>query len=137
MILFSKIALDTWGGYGIYYFTRPLERFSSAQEEGIFGTSKITYSASMKWSECDTQIYNAIRNFREVNKFVALSCQVQRFFRCIRAVMSINLRSMAVNSLEDFVKFMKTYASGNDFGSSSGKDYQEGQYLQPPMLRIR
>ena len=42
MILFSKIALDTWGGYGIYYFTRPLERFSSAQEEGIFGTSKTT-----------------------------------------------------------------------------------------------
>ena len=51
--------------------------------------------------------------------------------------MSINLRSMAVNSLEDFVKFMKTYASGNDFGSSKGGEFHEGQFLQPPMLRIR
>ena len=47
-------------------------------------------------------------------------------------------RSMAVTSLEDFVGFMKTYASGNDFTRNGGKgEYHEGQFLQPPMLRIR
>ena len=45
---------------------------------------------------------------------------------------------MAVTSLEDFVGFMKTYASGNDFTRNGGKgEYHEGQFLQPPMLRIR
>jgi hypothetical protein len=48
--------------------------------------------------------------------------------------MSINLRSMAMASLKDFVIYMKTYAKGNDF---EGETYREGEFLLEPMLTIR
>ena len=48
--------------------------------------------------------------------------------------MSINLRSMAIASLEDFVLFMKTYNKGNDY---SGEQYRDGEYLITPMLKIK
>lgn len=60
--------------------------------------------------------------------------KVQRFFSCVRAMMSINLRSMAIESLQDFVTFMKTYARGNDF---EGDTYREGEFLIEPMLTLR
>jgi hypothetical protein len=59
---------------------------------------------------------------------------VQRFFACVRAIMSINLRSMALASLKDFVNHMKSYAKGNDF---EGDTYREGEFLLEPMLTIR
>ncbi len=48
--------------------------------------------------------------------------------------MSINLRSMAIASLEDFVSFMKTYTKGNDY---AGESYREGEFLLAPMLNIK
>ena len=48
--------------------------------------------------------------------------------------MSINIRSMAIASLEDIVEFMKTFSNGNDF---SGDTYKEGEFLKQPMLRLR
>lgn len=48
--------------------------------------------------------------------------------------MSINLRSMAIESLIDFVAFMKTYSKGNDF---EGDTYREGEFLIEPMLTLR
>ena len=48
--------------------------------------------------------------------------------------MSINLRSMAISSLEDFVAFMKTYIKGNDY---AGDEYRDGEYFITPMLRIK
>ena len=41
--------------------------------------------------------------------------QAKRFFGAIRALMSINLRSMAIKSLEDFLDFMRQYSSGNHY----------------------
>ena len=60
--------------------------------------------------------------------------QVRRFFDCVRALMSINIRSMAISSLEDIVEFMKTFSNGNNF---SGDTYREGEFLKQPMLRLR
>ncbi len=48
--------------------------------------------------------------------------------------MSVNLRSMAIASLEDFVIFMKTYIKGNDY---EGEQYRDGEYLITPMLKIK
>ena len=48
--------------------------------------------------------------------------------------MSINIRSMAMASLEDIVEFMKSFSKGNNF---SGEFYTEGEFLKTPMLRIR
>ena len=48
--------------------------------------------------------------------------------------MSINIRSMAISSLEDIVEFMKTFSNGNNF---SGDTYREGEFLKQPMLRLR
>ena len=60
--------------------------------------------------------------------------QVRRFFNCVRAIMSINLRSMAIASIEDFVSYMKTYNKGNDY---AGDQYRDGEYLITPMLKIK
>ena len=48
--------------------------------------------------------------------------------------MSINLRSMAIASIEDFVSYMKTYNKGNDY---AGDQYRDGEYLITPMLKIK
>ncbi|PAA63386.1 hypothetical protein BOX15_Mlig017039g2 [Macrostomum lignano] len=41
---------------------------------------------------------------------------VQSFFSCVAALMSAQLRSLVVNSIEDFVAFLERYSEGNDFG---------------------
>ncbi|XP_031567893.1 dynein heavy chain 3, axonemal-like [Actinia tenebrosa] len=43
---------------------------------------------------------------------------VQQFFSCVAALMSIQLRSMVINSLADFVEFLNFYKDGNDFGEN-------------------
>ena len=44
--------------------------------------------------------------FRKKNESLR---QVERFFLCVRAIMSMHLRSMTIKTLEDFVKYMRTY----------------------------
>ena len=48
--------------------------------------------------------------------------------------MSMQLRSMALASLEAFVDHMKTYAGGNDFGDG---DYRDGEYIIISMFNLR
>ena len=60
--------------------------------------------------------------------------QAKRFFSCVRALMSINLRSMCLESLEDFVQFMREFSKGNDYQT---EDYKDGEYLLAPMLKIK
>eukprot|EP00795_Rhopilema_esculentum_P009610 gene9610-17369_t len=40
---------------------------------------------------------------------------IQSFFSCVASVMSIQLRSMVLDSLKDFLDFLKRYQNGNDF----------------------
>ncbi|XP_057310450.1 dynein axonemal heavy chain 3-like isoform X2 [Hydractinia symbiolongicarpus] len=57
---------------------------------------------------------------------------VQEFFTCVSTVMSIQLRSMVINSLKDFVQFLKIYSAGNDFDVP----YKPLQYVFPQILMI-
>lgn len=43
---------------------------------------------------------------------------VQQFFACLAALMSMQLRSLVINSLADFVSFLHLYQDGNDFGEN-------------------
>ena len=35
--------------------------------------------------------------------------QVEKFFLCVRAIMSMHIRSMCIKTLEDFIAYMRTY----------------------------
>ena len=51
--------------------------------------------------------------------------------------MSMQLRSMAIASLESFVTFMKTYAAGNALKGGGWDSYREEHHLVIPMLNLR
>ncbi|XP_012937339.1 dynein heavy chain 3, axonemal [Aplysia californica] len=58
---------------------------------------------------------------------------VQEFFSCVASLMSLQLRSMVINSLSDFLDFFKRYEAGNDFG----EDYDELAYVQKQIMIIK
>ncbi|XP_059095302.1 dynein axonemal heavy chain 3-like [Tigriopus californicus] len=60
--------------------------------------------------------------------------QVKRFFNCVSALMSIQLRSMTLLSLESFLQFMETYAAGNAFQLGV---YDEMAHIIMPMLNLK
>ena len=41
--------------------------------------------------------------------------QVEKFFLCVRAMMSMHLRSMCIKTLEDFITYMRTYMVSFNF----------------------
>ena len=43
---------------------------------------------------------------------------VQEFYSCVAALMSIQLRSMVINSLNDFLQFFETHKVSSDFFSN-------------------
>ena len=34
---------------------------------------------------------------------------MEKFFLCVRAIMSMHIRSMCIKTLEDFIAYMRTY----------------------------
>ena len=58
---------------------------------------------------------------------------VEQFFACVAALMSIQLRSMIVNSLSDFLGFFENHKQGNDFG----EEFDELQYVQTQVMIIK
>ncbi|KAK0049220.1 dynein heavy chain 3 axonemal-like isoform X1 [Biomphalaria pfeifferi] len=58
---------------------------------------------------------------------------VQEFFSCVASLMSLQLRSMVINSLSDFLNFFKHHESGNDFGEY----YDELAYVHRPIMIVR
>ncbi|XP_033109939.1 dynein heavy chain 3, axonemal-like isoform X2 [Anneissia japonica] len=59
--------------------------------------------------------------------------RLQEFFACIAALMSIQLRSMVIESLADFLEFFKIHMVGNDFED----EYHELQYVMPQIMIIK
>ncbi|KAK7493483.1 hypothetical protein BaRGS_00015194 [Batillaria attramentaria] len=57
---------------------------------------------------------------------------VEEFFRCVAAVMSSQLRGMVINSLSDFLDFMKIHEAGNKFTV-----YSDSEYVKTPILIIK
>ncbi|KAL8573170.1 Dynein heavy chain 3, axonemal [Nucella lapillus] len=58
---------------------------------------------------------------------------VEEFFSCVAALMSIQLRSMVINSLSDFLAFFQIHQAGNDFGD----DFDELQYVMAQVMIIK
>nr|KAG5713480.1 hypothetical protein BaRGS_025028 [Batillaria attramentaria] len=58
---------------------------------------------------------------------------VQEFFSCVASLMSIQLRSMVINSLADFLSFFQIHEKGNDFG----EEFDELQYVMAQVMIIK
>ncbi|KAF7668491.1 hypothetical protein LDENG_00010030 [Lucifuga dentata] len=59
--------------------------------------------------------------------------QVQEFFNCVAALMSLQLRSLVIDSLHDLLDFFTMYKEGNDFGEV----FNEMKYHQPQVLQVK
>eukprot|EP00095_Tigriopus_kingsejongensis_P002576 maker-scaffold274_size229011-snap-gene-1.23 protein:Tk02576 transcript:maker-scaffold274_size229011-snap-gene-1.23-mRNA-1 annotation:"hypothetical protein LOTGIDRAFT_210054" len=59
--------------------------------------------------------------------------QITRFFNCISSLLSLQVRSMALASLKEFVLFMETYAAGNAFPNGQ---YDDMAHILLPMLNL-
>ncbi|XP_076154944.1 dynein axonemal heavy chain 3 [Alosa pseudoharengus] len=55
------------------------------------------------------------------------------FFSCVAALMSMQLRSLVIASLQDLLSFLSPYHKGNDFG----EEYDELQFTQAQMLLVK
>ncbi|CAB3991140.1 dynein heavy chain 3, axonemal-like, partial [Paramuricea clavata] len=58
---------------------------------------------------------------------------IQKFFSCVAALMSIQLRSLVLNSLKDFLAFLKMYQDGNDFGET----YHDLKYVVQQIMTVQ
>ncbi|KAM7384052.1 hypothetical protein PAMA_011415 [Pampus argenteus] len=58
---------------------------------------------------------------------------VQEFFNCVAALMSLQLRSLVIESLQDLLYFFTTHEEGNDFGEV----FDEMKYVQSQVLLVK
>ncbi|GAA6232467.1 dynein heavy chain 3, axonemal [Lates japonicus] len=58
---------------------------------------------------------------------------VQEFFDCVAALMSLQLRSLVIESLQDLLYFFTIYEEGNHFGEV----FDEMRYVQPQVLVVK
>ncbi|CAH1793734.1 unnamed protein product, partial [Owenia fusiformis] len=58
---------------------------------------------------------------------------VQELFSCVAALMSIQLRSMVINTLADFLTFFQIHEAGNDFGT----EFSELQYVMKQVMIVK
>ena len=42
---------------------------------------------------------------------------MEKFFLCVRAIMSMHVRSMCIKTLEDFIAYMRTYVVSGHYSS--------------------
>ncbi|XP_074961219.1 dynein axonemal heavy chain 3 [Phalacrocorax aristotelis] len=61
------------------------------------------------------------------------SQQVESYFRSVATLMSLQLREMVVNSLEDLLAFFTIHKDGSDFS----EPYQEMQFFVPQILTVK
>ncbi|CAM4521786.1 dynein axonemal heavy chain 3 [Lepidochelys kempii] len=59
--------------------------------------------------------------------------QIEEYFASVANLMSLQLREMVINSLEDLLAFFMIYKDGNDFG----EPYQEMQFFVPQILIMK
>eukprot|EP00064_Thunnus_orientalis_P010890 superscaffoldBa00001518_g10919 len=58
---------------------------------------------------------------------------VQEFFNCVAALMSLQLRSLVIESLQDLLYFFTIHEEGNDFGEV----FDEMKYVQSQVLLVK
>ncbi|XP_015683342.1 dynein heavy chain 3, axonemal-like, partial [Protobothrops mucrosquamatus] len=61
------------------------------------------------------------------------SQQIEEYFASVAILMSLQLREMVINSLEDLLDFFKIHKDGNDFGEV----YQDMQFFIPQILVLK
>ncbi|XP_069839891.1 dynein axonemal heavy chain 3 isoform X1 [Dendropsophus ebraccatus] len=59
--------------------------------------------------------------------------QIQEFFACASSLMSLQLRRMVIDSLQDLLDFFTIHKDGNDFGET----YDEMKFFTPQILIIK
>ncbi|XP_014014461.1 dynein axonemal heavy chain 3 [Salmo salar] len=57
----------------------------------------------------------------------------QEFFSCVAALMSLQLRSLIIASLQDLLQFFTLHQDGNDFGEV----FDEMRFVQPQVLLVK
>ncbi|XP_044191900.1 dynein axonemal heavy chain 3 isoform X1 [Thunnus albacares] len=58
---------------------------------------------------------------------------IQEFFNCVAALMSLQLRSLVIESLQDLLYFFTIHEEGNDFGEV----FDEMKYVQSQVLLVK
>ncbi|XP_041084991.1 dynein heavy chain 3, axonemal-like [Polyodon spathula] len=58
---------------------------------------------------------------------------IQEFFACAAALMSLQLRGMVINSLQDLLSFFAVHEDGNDFG----EEYKEIDFFKPQIMIVK
>ncbi|XP_041978336.1 dynein axonemal heavy chain 3 [Aricia agestis] len=58
---------------------------------------------------------------------------VEKFFRCLHALMSQQLRDLVERSVRHFAKYFAHYSEGNDYSG----EYADYTYTKRPLLRVR
>ncbi|XP_062999548.1 dynein axonemal heavy chain 3 [Elgaria multicarinata webbii] len=61
------------------------------------------------------------------------SQQIEEYFASVAILMSLQLRELVINSLEDLLSFFEIHKDGNDFGET----YHEMQFFIPQILVIK
>ncbi|XP_045771343.1 dynein axonemal heavy chain 3 isoform X1 [Maniola jurtina] len=59
--------------------------------------------------------------------------QVEKFFSCVHALMSRQLRDLVERSVRHFAEYFSYYSEGNDFG----EEYRDYLFIKRPLLRIK
>ncbi|KAG8433111.1 hypothetical protein GDO86_017410 [Hymenochirus boettgeri] len=59
--------------------------------------------------------------------------QVQELFACVSSLMSLQLRGMVINSLQDLLSFFSIHQDGNDFGDT----YNDMRFFTPQILIVK
>ncbi|KAK2921231.1 hypothetical protein Q8A73_000716 [Channa argus] len=58
---------------------------------------------------------------------------VQEFFNCVASLMSLQLRSLVIESLQDLLVFFAIHEEGNDFG----EEFDEMKYVKSQVLLVK
>ncbi|MGH0118801.1 UNVERIFIED_CONTAM: hypothetical protein FKN15_062263 [Acipenser sinensis] len=58
---------------------------------------------------------------------------IHEFFACAASLMSLQLRGMVINSLQDLLSFFAVHEDGNDFG----EQYKERDFFKPQIMIVK
>uniref|UniRef100_A0A3P8VG82 Dynein axonemal heavy chain 7 n=1 Tax=Cynoglossus semilaevis TaxID=244447 RepID=A0A3P8VG82_CYNSE len=136
---------DVWlNGFSMLRFVRPEDLFSaglplvpSAFDEFVRTQCRNAREELIQnWlPQCST----VLENFKDLWwPFVHLNDQIdiareQEFFNCVAALMSLQLRGLVLQSLQELFCFFAIHEKGNDFGDR----YDDKKFVHTPILLVK
>ncbi|KAK2495200.1 hypothetical protein MC885_014560, partial [Smutsia gigantea] len=89
-----------------------------------------------KWIPTCTQLFISQKeqwvHFAPKNNYDS-SCNIEEYFATVSSFMSLQLRELVIQSLEDLVSFFMIHKDGNDFE----EPYQEMEFFIPQLIMIK